>query len=220
MKLQYLGDSKDSFKWDYHNYLVEALGYSQLVISWMMTPDDGGTNGRTPPEKFPAREEILHLCKLLRANRNLALLLDMPRMTEAHYTVGFHNSDMGQNCTGRDGHTADTEPNSDKVLFIDPDNGFEPERKPTDKHVRYTDIDRIIQSVSPGSVVTVFQHHRRRKFPEDYARISERLLSGYSTAIYWHSLMFVCMSSSSETIQRVCNINREYAKQRPVKTLP
>ena len=41
MKLQYLGDSKDSFKWDYHHFLMEALGYSQLTIAWMLTPDDG-----------------------------------------------------------------------------------------------------------------------------------------------------------------------------------
>ena len=26
MKRQYLGDSKDSFKWDYHPFLVDALG--------------------------------------------------------------------------------------------------------------------------------------------------------------------------------------------------
>jgi hypothetical protein len=38
MKRQYLGDSKDSFKWDYLHFFVEKLGYSQLKIAWMMTP--------------------------------------------------------------------------------------------------------------------------------------------------------------------------------------
>lgn len=42
MKRQYLGGSKGSFKWDYHHFLVEALGYSQLTIAWIMTADDNG----------------------------------------------------------------------------------------------------------------------------------------------------------------------------------
>jgi len=32
MKLQYPGDSKDGFKWDYHHFLMEALGYSRLKL--------------------------------------------------------------------------------------------------------------------------------------------------------------------------------------------
>ena len=38
MKLQYLGDSKDSFKWDYHDYLATSLKFSTLKVIFMMTP--------------------------------------------------------------------------------------------------------------------------------------------------------------------------------------
>lgn len=219
MKLQYLGDSKDSFKWDYHHFLVESLGYSQLKIAWVMTPDDGGPNGRTAPELFPAREEILHLCQLLRSCRDPALVSRLPVITDARYTVTFHEPAIGLSAGNPESYLADVEPGSDHVLFIDPDNGFEPERGSTEKHIRYADVDRVIKSISPGSVVTVFQHHRRKKFPDDFTRIRERLLSGFSTAIYWHSLMFVSVSSSTETIDRVSEINREYAKNRPVTVL-
>ena len=41
MKRQYLGDSRDSFKWDYHRHLVPALGARELQIVWMMAPGDG-----------------------------------------------------------------------------------------------------------------------------------------------------------------------------------
>jgi len=40
MKKQYLGDSKDSFKWDYHDFLAGELNYPVLNIMLMMTPDD------------------------------------------------------------------------------------------------------------------------------------------------------------------------------------
>ena len=33
MKLQYLGDSKDSFKWDYHDVLSTHLDVETLVVA-------------------------------------------------------------------------------------------------------------------------------------------------------------------------------------------
>jgi len=65
MKLQYLGDSKDSFKWDYHDYLTETIGFKLLNILFMMTPDDNTNEGNTKPDWFPARDEIIQFCKEL-----------------------------------------------------------------------------------------------------------------------------------------------------------
>lgn len=33
MKRQYLGDAKDAFKWDYHDYLVSELNCPALVFA-------------------------------------------------------------------------------------------------------------------------------------------------------------------------------------------
>lgn len=219
MKRQYLGDSKDSFKWDYHHYLVAALGYKHLKIAWMMTPDDHGPDGNTAPELFPARQEVLNLCHRLRAHRDPELVLGLPATTGARYEVSFHDPDKARNGNSHHSFFAGIRTRKDQVIFLDPNNGFEPERSSSEKHVRYADLDRLIRSVSPETVVTVFQHHRRKKFPDDFARIRERLLSGYSTAIYWHALMFVCVSLSAETIRRVSKINREYEKYHPVKVI-
>ncbi len=219
MKRQYLGDSKDSFKWDYHHYLLEALGYEQLKIAWLMTPDDDSSNGDTAPELFPARQEIIRFCNLLRTSRDPDLLLGLPATTGASYSVSFHKPSDSLKDGGHNSYFSDIDSSPKQVLFIDPDNGFEPERNPSDKHVRYTDLDRVVNSISPDSIVTIFQHHRRKKFPEDFARIRERLLSGYSTAIYWHSLMFVIVSPSAEIITKVHEINCEYAKNHPVKVI-
>jgi len=38
MKRQFLGDSNDSFKWDYHDYLATRLGYPQLSEDEGVTP--------------------------------------------------------------------------------------------------------------------------------------------------------------------------------------
>jgi len=219
MKRQYLGDSKDSFKWDYLHFLVEALGYSHLNIAWMMTPDDYGTDGGTPPEIFPARQEVLRLCNLLRSVRDPALVSGLPATTGARYAVRFHKPDEHFSNGKRACYFSGIDSDPNQVLFLDPDNGFEPERSFSEKHVLYSDVDGIIKTISPASVVTVFQHFRRTKFPDDFARIRERLQSGCSTAIYWRSLMFVSISSSPATIERVCEANREYAKHRPAKVI-
>lgn len=219
MKRQYLGDSKDSFKWDYHHFLVEELGYGQLKVAWMMTPDDHGPDGKTSPELFPARPEILAFCNRLRSSREPSLLSELPATTGAGYSVSFHKPDHHLDGNNRAPYFSTIQLEPAQVLFLDPDNGFEPEQSFSEKHVRYAEVEKIINGAPPNSVVTVFQHHRRKKFPEDFARIRERLRIGYTAAIYWHSLMFVSMSSSAETISRVNEINREYARNHPVEVL-
>ena len=219
MKRQYLGDSKDSFKWDYHHFLVETLGYSELKIAWMMTPEDHGPDGKTSPELFPARPEVLAFCNHLRSCRDPSLLSELPTTTGAGYSVSFHKPDQHLDRNNRASYFSAIGLNPSQVLFLDPDNGFEPEQSFSEKHVRYAEVGNIISRSPPNSLVTVFQHHRRKKFPEDFSRIRERLRLGYATAIYWHSLMFVSMSLSFETIARVSDVNREYAKNHPVEVL-
>jgi hypothetical protein len=219
MKRQYLGDSKDSFKWDYHHYLVETLGYSQLKIAWMMTPDDHGPDGKTSPDLFPARLEVLAFCNRLRSCREPSLLSELPATTGAGYSVCFHKPDHYLHGDNRDSYFSTIELNPSQVLFLDPDNGFEPERSFSEKHVRYAEVENLIKGAPLNAIVTVFQHHRRKEFPVDFSRICERLPIGYATAIYWHSLMFVSVSLSSKTISRVNEINREYARNHPVEVL-
>lgn len=215
MKLQYLGDSKDSFKWDYHDYLVSELGWKHLKIVWAMTPDDGGNDGKSAPELFPARGEILKLCHDLRCARDPLLVSELPLRTGANYAVSFHDAAPEKSKSFLTGVTLASE----QVVFLDPDNGFEPENSSSNKHVRYSEVGEMMKRMHSDSLITVFQHHRRKKFPDDYARICQRLPHGHATALYWHSLMFVCLAMSKDTISRVAEINRAYASIRPVQPL-
>jgi len=218
MKRQYLGDSRDSFKWDYHHYLVSELGYPELQVVWMMTADDGGTDGRTPPELFPARPEIVDFCKWLRTSRNPNVLLDLPATTSAPYSVRLFGSDADFISKQRDAYFARCDLSS-SLVFLDPDNGFEPEKSCSKKHVGYADVEALLKRIPPSGVISIFQHFRRKPFQEDFKRIRERLRSGFTTAVYWHALMFVTVSPSREMCDHVLQVNRAYAKDRPVKVL-
>ena len=137
MKLQYLGDSKDSFKWDYHHFLVQALGYSRLKIAWVITPDDDSSEGRTAPGLFPASPEVICLCKKLHTTRNPELLLGLPTATGANYEISFHPSVQHLNGSTPSSFFSGISVENRQVILLDPDKGLEPERSSSDGYVRY-----------------------------------------------------------------------------------
>jgi len=104
-------------------------------------------------------------------------------------------------------------------LFLDPDNGFEPEHSNSEKHVLYSDIDTILKQISHESVISVFQHFRRLPFEKDFARIKDRLASVYVAAVSWQSLMFVSIAKTKQTIEKVIAANYQYTQMCPVKVM-
>jgi len=219
MKRQYLGDSKDSFKWDYHDYLTSALRYPRLNIILMLTPDDHSRDGKTQPELFPARKAVISFCHNLRKERNVQLLRGLPTATGASYLMDLHNPETYFTGNNRRQYFSGLPAEGKHLFFLDPDNGFEPERSSNEKHVLYSDIDAVLKQISRESVISVFQHFRRIPFNKDFARIKERLASVHVAAVYWHSIMFVCIAKAKETIGKVIAANHQYSQRYPVRAL-
>lgn len=213
MKRQYLGDSKDSFKWDYHDYLASALRYPRLNIILMLTPDDHSRDGQTHPERFNARPAVISFCRNLKKERNIRLLRELPTATGASYVVDLHKPETYFTHQNRRQYFSDLLAEGKQIFFLDPDNGFEPERSRNEKHVLYSDIDTIFKQISEESVISVFQHFRRIPFDTDFARIKERLTSVHVAAVCWHSLMFVAIAKTKETIEKIVAANRQYTQK-------
>ena len=220
MKLQYLGDSKDSFKWDYHDYLAHELRYPFLNIALMMTPDDQSNDGISHPSLFAARPEVVKFCEHLREMKNIEAVRCLPEITGANYSVRFHKESAFITNQNRRQYFSGFSADVNQLLFLDPDNGFAPEKSFNEKHVLYSDIACLLGQISEDSVISVFQHFRRKSFVEDFARIKERLHGGYATAIYWHSLMFVAIGKSQNVIKRVDEANKKYLRTYPVEVIP
>lgn len=219
MKCRYLGDAKDSFKWDYHDHLTTELGFGLLTVALMMTPDNGGNDGRMSPDRFPARDEVRQFCRDLRESGDAEDVEALPSVTQALYRVMLHRGCSYFTNDNRTEYFSGFDTVRNQIILLDPDNGFEPERSWSQKHACYGDVEAVLGQVSDESIVTVFQHHRRKSFPDDFARIRERLGGVYSTAIYWHSLMFVAVAKSRHPIVRVIAANRKYAADRPVTVI-
>lgn len=216
MKRQYLGDSKDSFKWDYHDYLMSELKYPLLNVILMMTPDDSGSDGKSHPTLFPARNEIIEFCQNLQKYRDIEQIRTLPQNTGSSYIVRLHRDASHVTKNNRNETFSGIDSKQDQIVFLDPDNGLEPKRFFTEKHVRYSELTQILEQLTPESIITVFQHFRRISFTKDFARIQERIELGYATALYWHSLMFVAIAKSEKTIDRIVTANHKYAEINPV----
>ncbi|MDD2540964.1 MAG: hypothetical protein PHH28_07955 [Desulfuromonadaceae bacterium] len=219
MKLQYLGDSKDSFKWDYHDFLANTLKVPSLDVLFMMTPDDGGDDGKTHPSLFPARRAILNFCHGVRSSRSVEKVKLLPQFTNAKYQLNIHRKEEHFSHQNRREYFGAVPCNSVKLLFLDPDNGFEPEKSCGEKHISYKDIHNLLCQLPNEAVISVFHHFRRISFTTDFKRIKERLGDCHATAIYWHSLMFVAVSKSKETIASVTEANHCYSENYPVRVI-
>ena len=219
MKIQYLGDSKDSFKWDYLDYLTAGLDYPLLNVALMLTPDDNSNHGKTHPDLFRSRETILYFCQDLKKHRNIQLIKQLTVASGSKYLVELHKGETYLTHRNRREYFSDLSSEKRQVLFLDPDNGFEPEKSRNGKHVLYSDVEAILKQMSKEAVISVFQHFRYISFNKDFARIKERIPSGYTTALYWHSLMFVTISKTKEIIETVSELNHQYSQRYPVKVL-
>ena len=219
MQTRFLGDAKDSFKWHYHDYLASGLALPRLSIALMMNPDGTNTHGRTRPEEFPADPCVLDFCRDLRRSKDVEGIKALPGHTGADYEVLLHRGSELLSNQSRRHYFADLDASCDQLVLLDPDNGFEPEKSCTTQHVRYEDVTQVLDQLTEGSVISVFQHFRYVPFADDYAHISERLGSCHSTAIHWHDLMFVAVTRSRRTLDRVRAANRAYAKAVKVVTV-
>jgi len=230
MKLQYLGDSKDAFKWDYLDFLARKMKMDLHVIP-MLTPDDSKSEGSTPSLWFPASGSVEKFCGWLRKNRELEQIRRLPKCTGGDYQVRLHNP-----CNSTDKffrHSKRVEyfdavnfaSCQGQMVFLDPDIGFQPAKTINEKHVKYSDMEIIWPQIHKDSIVVVFQHGRRMSVPfcEHYKEIRDglrqcRLENFHSTALFWcDKLMFVAIGKSREQIEEVRDANVKYQRKgRPV----
>ena len=230
MKLQYLGDSKDAFKWDYLDFLARGISAPYLDIIPMKTPPDGSGQGKTSSSRFPASEAVQKFCQHLQKNRNLSELRKLPSYTGAKFRIRLHNPgvEFKHATMYRAGYFSriSLDEANTRILFLDPDIGFQPAKTVNEKHIKYSDIASIWPRITDEALVCIFQHGRRMHCPfeQHYAEITrglQRVRPLFSTAVYWRlDLMFVLLGKSSNQIGAVREVNQAYkSRPRPVRLM-
>lgn len=171
VKHQYVGDIND-----YRKYaLLRALsagGANRISVCWMLTPDDGGTDGgklgylakpeqhrRFDPELF----DILAHAADEPDRRRLQTIEDSGAIPKAIY----HNDMLPQATAERAAYMAECRAKfaDAELVFFDPDNGIEvSSAKPGRKvALKYVFLDEVAAFYGDGKSVLIYQHFPQMK---------------------------------------------------------
>ena len=181
MKNQYFGDINDYKKYGLLRSIVAATDF-RVLVAWMLTPDDGGTDGKFTvylqrPHEYAHHDPVLFegLNKLLAVDghRHVGLIEATDLIPGARYfsaitpDMGIPRSEWFGALTG--------DLNDVDFVFLDPDNGLEVKslpygRKRSSKFLYWREVEELW---SLGKSLLIYQHFIREKRPVFVQRMLE-----------------------------------------------
>jgi len=214
MKLQYLGDSRDSFKWHYHDYLTNGMDVRYLDIIPMLLPNDKTGQGNTHANEYQSTPEILKFCKHLRDKPFLHSIEKLSEFTGLNYRVRIHKP--YEKYTFRNSRKYFDGIDGGSLTFIDPCTGFEPKHG-KDEHISFADLSYLIDVLPKCAVISVYQHKQRRTFQDTYSDIRRYMKVHHRhskiTAIHNPHVMMVQITICTNKLEEVRTINQAYAHE-------
>ena len=183
MKNQYFGDVNDYRKYGLLRALT-GLGELSAVVCWMLTPDDGHTDGRfteylSRPEAWrpfdPNLFDKLREAVAIQGKRDVRYAKEMALIPSAQ----FYNKVLPDDCAGRSryfesfwGMTEGCD-----LIFFDPDNGMEVKSKPYGRKgsSKYLYWHELGEAFSKGFSILVYQHFRRIKRDRFMRQMAEEM---------------------------------------------
>lgn len=224
MKDQYFGDVNDYRKYGLLRHL-NRCGFERLMVAWMLTPDDGSTDGSfraylADPARFAGCDPELYveLQSVLRGARPRVALLEGSR---ALSTAAFYSAVVpdrrAERSAWQQGLLA-AAVGSD-LAFVDPDNGIEVKSRPmgrkgSSKYVAWEDLTGLWRA---GCSVLTYQHFRREergafalRLATDLAeRTGARLVEAFRTP---HVLfLLAAQDRHAHAFQRACSVASSWA---------
>jgi len=183
MKNQYFGDVNDYRK---YGLLRALVGDSDLDVAfgWMLTPDDGGTDGGfrsylDRPREWRHFDSELYewLAASLRhgAAPGVALLEGAGLFPHARFIPEFVPD--GRALRERWAECLVASATDADLVFLDPDNGLQVASKPagskdSSKYAQWAEVEALWRA---GSSVLIYQHFRREKRDEFAQRMMREL---------------------------------------------
>ena len=188
MKNQYFGDINDYLKYGLLRCFADAG--LRIGVCWMLTPDDGRSDGRkisylSDPQRWrdldpPLFDSLaLSIRKNLRAVRQLQSSNLLPTALFSDALVPDQQSLRKMWLTKSLRKLADVD-----ILFFDPDNGLEVPSKPSGKKgsCKYLYWDEVETAWADGGSLIIFQHFSRERREQHVLRLATELTAHASGA--------------------------------------
>ena len=183
MKDQYFGDVNDYMKYGILRCCAEA-GW-RVGVCWMLTPNDGRSEGRKigylsdsrgwrdhDPALFDSLQRIVS-----GGDRQVAAANGASIIPGAQYFDDLVPDERGARTDWMT--SAHRTLSSSDIIFFDPDNGLQVASKPKGRKdsSKYIFWDELEQTWNMGASLLVFQHFAREKRSEHAARLASQLLA-------------------------------------------
>lgn len=226
MKLRYLGDARDAFKWDLLHWICvkSSPHFDELAFVPMLTPEIGKSkDGQTPHEWFECRDFVrrfvISLKKQPRSLKRILALGSADPNTLSFRVSLFAPTRFVSSGKQRVEYWAGFEPEKleNTVVFIDPDNGFETKTQHGTKWVRHSELKHLLSRLPKTSVTVVYQHRPHRKWADIFADLRNSLDYAHTAvAAYESNLAFVAIAGGVSAGERIFSAIKSYANEHPV----
>ncbi len=170
MKDQYFGDINDYRKYGLLRAVVRASGF-RLLIAWMLTPDDGSTDGKfisylEHPDKWARHDAMLFqkIRELLSSGRKRQVsMIESAGLFPAEY-FSTHVPDAASDRALWFSSLVKRTSLSD-LVFLDPDNGLEVKSKPygRNKSSKFLYWREVEELWAAGKSLLIYQHFVRER---------------------------------------------------------
>jgi hypothetical protein len=222
MKLQYLGDARDAFKWDLLHWICtrSSPAFSELVFVPLLTRDIQGSNeGRVPHHYFQCQDFLRpFVASLVEEPRSLMRIAGLGSVQPRSFKVTvFSPERFLHSGTKRREYWAEFDPTKMKnaVVFFDPDNGYETRTCNGQKWIRHSELEDLFTRLPETSIAAVYQHRPRlRRWPDVFVGLQKKL-TYIDTAVAVHeaNLAFVGMAGNAEAGRRISSAIDAYAER-------
>ena len=188
MRDQYFGDINDYRKYGLLRSISRA-GDFQLLVAWMLTPDDGSTDGKftsylKEPKKWSKYDQALYHSLKETLAHNQKRRVSLIEETELLQNTEFFSNYVPDAANDRASwfNSLAEQAQSSNFVFIDPDNGLEVKSKPygrkySSKYLYWREVSSLWQS---GKSLLIYQHFIREKRIKFIQRLRDSL--GEATA--------------------------------------
>jgi hypothetical protein len=229
MKLQYLGDARDAFKWDLLHWICTTSPFSNLLFVPLLTPDRAGSGeGLTSHHRFNCQDFIRPFLDKLkdepRCLNRISMLGKLDSKKQFQVSVfgperfilsGAKHSEYWSDF--------DVSTLENAVVFFDPDNGFETKRQyekkkqPGPKWIGHDELRELFDRLPQTSVAVVYQHRPFfRKWPALFNELTQNLAYVHTAVVVHESnLAFIGMAGNDEAGHHIASAMKKYADANP-----
>ncbi len=149
MRKQWFGDSRDYAKWNF--VFGKSQGHDSVCYIAMSRPDELPEHIHPTVKAFFDEYKNLDLVRKMFSGRYTSVLSD--------YHVGTARAYFAEAVD----RITELQTKGSVLIFIDPDTGIQPVKRPSSKHVLYSDLHRVCRALQKRDELIVYQHAPRMK---------------------------------------------------------